>query len=136
MKAKKIKKGILILLSLGAFTGLICWGANRLIEYKTARFIYNNINDIPENKVGLVLGANKHAYGGINPYFTYRIKAAADLYHAGKVRYLVVSGDNSVTHYNEPEDMKQALMEARSSGRSDLLGLCRFSHIGFGSPHE
>jgi SanA protein len=40
-----------------------------------------------------------------------RIAAAAELYHRGKVDYLVVSGDNHVHDYDEPTDMKNALLE-------------------------
>ena len=60
---------------------------------------------MPERQVGLVLGA---APGTL--YFHYRIAAAAELYGAGKVAHLIVSGDNHVSWYDEPTAMKEALM--------------------------
>ncbi len=38
------------------------------------------------------------------------MEAAAELYHAGKVSYLLVSGDNHKQGYNEPECMRQSLI--------------------------
>ncbi|MCX2744348.1 YdcF family protein [Mangrovivirga sp. M17] len=69
-------------------------------------------NDLTETKVGLVLGTSKFLIqGGENPFFNKRIKAAADLYHSGKVKHLIVSGDNKYQSYNEPRYMYQALIE-------------------------
>lgn len=48
--------------------------------------------------------------GKNNLYFDYRIKAATELYNAGKIKYILVSGDNRRNDYNEPEEMKQALI--------------------------
>jgi SanA protein len=73
--------------------------------------VYDRIDEIPPREVGLVLGTSKHRPdGGPNPFFLYRIDAAAKLYHAGKVRRLLVSGDNHLNGYNEPADMREALI--------------------------
>jgi SanA protein len=67
----------------------------------------------PPRHVGLVLGCSRTLSGGLhNPFFDNRIQAAARLFHAGKVEYLVVSGDNHVRGYDEPQDMKNGLIEA------------------------
>ena len=88
------------------------WICNFWVEYSTKQQIFANLEKIPFNKVGLVLGTAKYLNGGYrNPYFYYRIEAAAQLYHAGKVKHLLVSGDNSLKSYNEPEEMQMALME-------------------------
>lgn len=106
---KKILNTGLILIVVSA---LFVWWSNTTIESDTETFNSFNINDIPKEKVGLVLGAGKTlANGQPNLYFNYRIDAAAELYKAGKVQYFIVSGDNSKKNYNEPEDMKLALME-------------------------
>lgn len=47
-----------------------------------------------------------------NQYFDNRISAAIQLFNAGKIKFLVISGDNSRVGYNEPLDMKNALVEA------------------------
>jgi SanA protein len=46
-----------------------------------------------------------------NQYFYNRIKAAVELYESGKIDRIIISGDNSTKYYNEPQDMKEALME-------------------------
>ena len=58
------------------------------------------------------MGAAKNIGNRQNPYFTYRIQAATELYNAGKVKAFVVSGDNRRKDYNEAEDMRKALIEA------------------------
>lgn len=86
--------------------------ANYRVKATTEKQLYDSTETIPHNKVGLVLGTAKHlASGRLNYYFTYRIEAAAALYLSGKLDYIVVSGDNSRKDYNEPEDMKMALIE-------------------------
>ncbi|MBB6050496.1 SanA protein [Armatimonas rosea] len=68
---------------------------------------------LPTNRVGLVLGTSKYvAKGRHNAYYSQRIAAAAKLYKAGKVEYLLVSGDNRTSHYNEPVTMKRDLITA------------------------
>ncbi len=84
--------------------------ADITISRNTKNYIYKDINQVPENKVGLVLGASKYIGERPNYYFKYRIDAALELYHAGKIRYIVVSGDNGRKTYNEPEDMKNDLI--------------------------
>lgn len=71
---------------------------------------FESANSIPENDVGLVLGANKVARGGRNLFFAYRIDAAVELFKAGKIKHIIVSGDNHIKEYNEAEDMQQALI--------------------------
>jgi SanA protein len=72
-----------------------------------------SIEDIEEPKAVLVLGTNKQLRSrpGENVYFYQRMDAAAELYKAGKARKIYVSGDNSREDYNEPLDMKRALMK-------------------------
>ena len=55
---------------------------------------YEDVDSIPHRKVGLILGTSPISTwtGRRNYYFDHRIKAGADLYKAGKVDWLVVSG--------------------------------------------
>lgn len=80
---------------------------------KTARGgTYNRLDELPYNRVGVVLGTSKYLVGGgINRYYENRIKAAAEIYFDGKVEYLLVSGDNALKEYNEPIRMKKSLVE-------------------------
>lgn len=74
--------------------------------------LYTRIDEIPERPVALVLGtAAKVADGRDNLFFRFRVRAAAELYHAGKVRHILVSGDNGHKSYDEATDMRNALIE-------------------------
>lgn len=109
---KIFKKILIIGLILAVVSAFFVWGSNFKIEKDTKDFVTSDLSKIPNEKVGLVLGTGKTlANGTPNLYFTYRMDAAAELYHAGKIKYLIVSGDNSRKNYNEPEDMKLALIE-------------------------
>lgn len=93
------------------FLILVIFHSNRQIEQYSQAYLFDDLEKIPQNKVGLILGTSKKIQSGQpNLYFKYRIKAAAELYHAGKIAYLLVSGDNSLKEYNEPLDMQKALI--------------------------
>lgn len=82
----------------------------RISVYGESR-VYDKLDKIPYNEVGLVLGTSrKLADGRKNLYFKYRIEAAVALYKAQKIKYILVSGDNSTQYYNEPKDMTEALV--------------------------
>lgn len=74
---------------------------------------HDSTEPLPHREAALVLGcARTLANGRDNLYFRHRITAAAALYHSGKVEYLVVSGDNHRHDYDEPTDMRDALVAA------------------------
>lgn len=107
-----IKKiGIAVLLGVLAIA-LILFSCNRIINKATKNRTYWSIQNIPKNRVGLVLGtSNKLVGGGSNPYYTNRIKATLELYNAGKIDYVLVSGDNGSQYYNEPHVFKTDLVK-------------------------
>ena len=77
----------------------------------TAPRVYSSMKEIPARKVGMVLGATVYSGGRPSPVFAGRIQAAAELYHAGKVRILVVSGANYPERfYNEIPAMTRDLV--------------------------
>lgn len=72
---------------------------------------FSSIDEIPYNRVGVLLGTSKYRKKKIhNLYFDYRIEAAAALFHAGKIDFIIVSGDNRKEDYDEPEQMMVDLM--------------------------
>jgi SanA protein len=74
-------------------------------------YLYQSLEEVKPFKVGLVLGTGKFLKNNqLNPYFIYRVEAAVELFKAGKVSYLLVSGDNGYKNYNEPEDLRDELM--------------------------
>lgn len=74
--------------------------------------LFDEVGQVPHQRVGLVFGCDDKIDGRENLYFRYRIDAAVRLWRAGKVDCFVVSGDNSSRFYNEPEAMRQALAAA------------------------
>lgn len=105
---KRTIKFIYIPLLLIAIT---VWSCNNWIQKSAVTKCYNTVKEIPENKVGLLLGTSKWAKGGRNLFFQYRINAAVELFKAGKIKHILVSGDNHILEYNEAEDMQKALIE-------------------------
>lgn len=71
---------------------------------------YDTVAEVPHRICGLVLGTTPKVGSQDNQFFKARIRAAADLFNAGKVTYLIVSGDNSRNGYDEPSEMKAALI--------------------------
>jgi SanA protein len=73
--------------------------------------IFSDVSKVPVTEIGLVFGTTSQVNGRENLYFRYRIDAAADLWNAGKIKTLIVSGDNQSHAYNEPEKMHRALVK-------------------------
>jgi len=73
--------------------------------------VFDDVEDLPKAKIGLVFGTSDRSQGKENLYFRYRIDAAVEVWDAGKIETLIVSGDNRSRYYNEPEKMKAALIE-------------------------
>lgn len=85
--------------------------ANWWITRTTREHIVTNRTALPANDVALVLGTSpKLGNGGTNPFFEGRMTTAAEIYRAGKVRHLLVSGDNGRKTYDEPTAMRDALI--------------------------
>lgn len=85
--------------------------SNVLIKQSTKKDIYKSITNTPPKKVALLLGTSRYTTAGYtNLFFKYRISAAAKLYQQGKIKHIIVSGDNSLKSYNEPREMLKALI--------------------------
>jgi SanA protein len=77
-----------------------------------APYIYSDTTSLPSCKTAVLLGTSKRLAGGSpNDFFYNRIKAAVNLFNSGKIKYIIISGDNSVEYYNEPIDMKKELLK-------------------------
>ena len=97
------------------------------VKSSTEERIYDDIKEIPYNRVGLLLGTNPTLKNGKpNYYFTYRIRACASLYKAKKISKILISGDNCTKGYNEPESMKQALMKQGVPEKDIILDYAGF----------
>lgn len=106
---KKLFKWSFILLTILVLSILI---SNYWIIKSTKAQIYSDTALIPQNDVAILLGASKTLRNGNeNLFFKYRIEAAAQLYKSGKIKHIIVSGDNSRKEYDEATDMREALVE-------------------------
>ena len=110
MKRKKIVK----FAAWGIVAALVAWGVSAIAVYwVSAGRVFDKPSDVPHCRAAVVLGCRKALPNGLlNLYFARRIAAAAELYKAGKVDCLIVSGDNHIKEYDEASDMKESLAEA------------------------
>ena len=102
--------GTILFLPLALFFMVIA--CDIVISDSSSEKLYDNIDSIPKNKVCVVLGTTPYrkGYPGGNPYFNYRIEAAAQLYKKGAVKQIIVSGDSS-KNYDETTKMRDALVK-------------------------
>ncbi|QLK60587.1 outer membrane permeability protein SanA [Enterobacteriaceae bacterium Kacie_13] len=107
---KRIIAGVtgIVILMLAVAIGLDQW-----ISLRTQPYIYDEVQSLPHRQVGVVLGTSKYYRTGvINQYYLYRIQGAINAYNSGKVKYLLLSGDNAQQSYNEPSTMRRDLIAA------------------------
>jgi len=112
LKTKRTKP---FLIALGVLTVLCLsfseWAYHK-VENDTEALLYTSTEKIPYRKTGLLLGTSPLLESGEdNPFFVYRIRAAAELYRAGKIKYILASGQNSSAEYDEPTAMREALVK-------------------------
>lgn len=108
MRVKYIFWVILLLLVLGIAVVIGCQMAVlRAAKGRT----YTDVNQIPHREVGLLLGTNPLGRSGRpNQFFLRRIDATVDLYEAGKVDLIIISGARRGDAYDETEAMREALL--------------------------
>ena len=102
-----IAGGVLVLFFV--ICGIVLFAADSRVERCAAGRVYSEVEAVPAREYGLVPGTSRLVHGKhLNTYFTNRIRAALSLYRAGKIRKIIVSGDNGRTDYNETGDMTRA----------------------------
>lgn len=111
-----------------ACAGAALLGINGWMTHTAKTRIFGNAKAAPVNDVALVLGTSPTLGGGrwSNPFFENRMDAAAALFRAGKVRHLLVSGDNGAARYDEPTAMRDALI-----ARGVPVGAITLDYAGF-----
>ncbi len=80
------------------------------ISLSTRRSITDELDQVQPAEVALILGTSRGIRGRPNQFYQARIEAAAELYLSGKVRGILVSGDNATRYYNEPVSMQKDLI--------------------------
>ena len=122
MKKSKIKKCVWAV----AIVAIVCLAlmliCNLIVENNAKGKAFSEIDSIKYNKVGLLLGTTPQARitKVKNYFFIYRIDAAEQLYRAGKIEKILISGDeHSLDGINEPECMRDSLV-ARGIPAEDI----------------
>lgn len=121
------KRLIISLLAIAMLLMLSAIALDRWISWKTAPYIYDDLQQLPTRQVGVVLGTAKYYRTGvINQYYRYRIQGAINAYNSGKVKYLLLSGDNAQQSYNEPMTMRRDLLAADVAPSNIVLDYAGF----------
>lgn len=108
-KTKKIVAG-LILISLVAITGIM-YICNAKVVSASADRCFESIDSLPECETGVLLGTSiRGRYTDVNPYFRPRINGILELYRAGKIKRIFITGDSASVDYNEPRWMADTLI--------------------------
>lgn len=87
---------------------------------------YERAADVPSRPVAIVLGARVYRDGTPSPVLADRLATALDLYRRGRVRRILVTGDNGTDDYDEVTAMRNWLL-ARGVPPNDVVR----DHAGF-----
>jgi SanA protein len=91
---------------------LVVIGAEVAVDLAARGRNFTNPEDVPHRRAALVLGTAKYVPGGNeNLHYRYRMDAAAELFAAGRVGYVIVSGNGVEPDYDEPAAMRGDLIE-------------------------
>jgi SanA protein len=86
---------------------LVLFGIPRLyIIFSTSKKMFQ-VEDAPKRQAAIVFGAGLQRDGTPSPILRDRVETAADLFFAGKVEKILLSGDNRFLDYNEPGSMRE-----------------------------
>lgn len=124
-RAKKRRRSPLRLLALFTLVAVVAGCLPFVWQVASTSGERHTAGAVPERPVALVLGAGVRPDGLPTFLLARRLDAAAELYFAGKVEAVLVSGDNSVDHYNETDTMADYLVAAgvpRSRIAGDYAG--------------
>lgn len=88
--------------------------------------IYDDIKQLPSAEVVLILGARVYGDNRMSSVFLDRVQTALEVYEAGKVEKIIVSGDHGTKYYDEVNVVKDYLLEKGVPGEDIFL-----DHAGF-----
>jgi SanA protein len=111
---------VLILLGAGACVLLAPLAFRVWVGSRYAHQMYTEVDESPPEPVAIVFGAGYWPGGYLSDALADRMDTAIDLYRAGKVNKLLLTGDNRTADYNEPA-MMAAYAQERGVPREDLV---------------
>lgn len=120
-----MRRTILIFTTLGLSAVAVVLGIYAGISW-SVRGMTTTVADAEPATAAIVLGARVHEDGQPSDMLEDRVQVAADLYAAGKVDRIIVSGDHGTVEYDEPRAMRSSLME-KGVPKDAIFG----DHAGF-----
>ena len=116
----------MFLLGLGMLGAGAVAGINAWVTSRTDAYVIASVEDLPKVDCVLILGARVYRDGTPSPMLTHRLDAGLRAYRSGAAPKILVSGDNSTSHYNEVKVMREWLV-ARGVPSDDVFE----DHAGF-----
>jgi SanA protein len=111
--------------AVGTMTGAILLAGASVVR-EAEPFLYRGVDDVPSRTAAIVPGCRVYPDGTPSAVLADRLAAALDVYRAGKVRKILVSGDHGAPEYDEVAAMR-AWLEARGVPPEDVFS----DHAGF-----
>jgi SanA protein len=96
---------------------LLVVASNAYIVLSTRGEATSDISKLPHAQTAIVPGAQVNPDGTMSSMLADRVHRTVELWRAGKVDRILVSGDHSQWRYDEPDTMREALLRAGVPGR-------------------
>jgi vancomycin permeability regulator SanA len=123
-RAKRLKRWVRRAAGIVVSLAAILWAMIADVRTEAAR-IHRRIDGVPAEPIAIVFGAG-YSTDGLSLVLEDRVRTAADLYRAGRVRKLLMTGDNSRLSYNEPEAMRRRAIALGVPGADIVLDYAGF----------
>jgi SanA protein len=105
---------------------LLVIAANAYIVFSTRGEATSDISKLSHAQAAIVPGAQVRPDGTMSLMLADRVERTVELWQAGKVDRILVSGDHGSWRYDEPDTMREALLRAGIPGRAIFT-----DHAGF-----
>lgn len=105
------RRALSIIVALLLIVFILPWLLRAWVHWRVKSRAYDQLQSVPFAHVALVLGAGLRSDGSPTSALYDRVATATDLYKAGRVKKLLMSGDNRFEWYNEPEAMHRLAMQ-------------------------
>jgi SanA protein len=117
---------VLISIALMLLSTSVTYSINQTVDRTSSGLVYANTTEVPAKQTGLVLGALVHSDGTLSDMLKDRCETAVELYKAGKIQKILVSGDHGTKGYDEVNAMKTYILAKGVPGKDLFL-----DHAGF-----
>jgi SanA protein len=114
MKLRGVRRGFKIALGVALVPWLcaaLLLGVSQSLVGRERRLVHRDLAGVPARTVAIVPGAQVWPEGQPSSILRDRLQAALELYRAGKVRRILVSGDHAQPGYDEVNVMRRWLRD-------------------------